>query len=223
MDETGRARSEPTPLRKALREARIEVAERSAVIVELRDAEAARLEILNDAIEPIFKEIAAEHSDLFDRGLTQGSTPRLWIDNVAHVTMGRDKRTYRFLLDTFYGRKLLAESTEIEPMVAAITRYVARRIVGREQSLVALPSGAPQRWMVSLPAFAIGAVAGIAILLAAALLFAPRSSFLAGIERPAVTQPPMANQSSKMTPRPAASKPRRSTLKRQLPFSPLIW
>ena len=72
MDETGRARSEPTPLRRALREARIEVAERSAVIVELRDAEAARLEMLNDAIEPIFKEIASEHSDLFDRGLTQG-------------------------------------------------------------------------------------------------------------------------------------------------------
>jgi len=174
MDETGRARSETTPLRKALREARIEVAERSAVIVELRDAEAARLEILSDAIEPIFKEIASEHADLFDRGLTQGSTPRLWIDNVAHVVMGRDKRTYRFLLDTFYGRKVLAESTEIEPMVAAITRYVARRIVAREQSLVALPSGTPQRWTALLPAFVIGVIAGIAILFAAALLFAPR-------------------------------------------------
>ena len=129
---------------------------------------------MNDAIDPIFKEIASEHSDLFDRGLTQGSTPRLWIDNVAHVVMGRDKRTYRFLLDTFYGRKVLAESTEIEPMVSAITRYVARRIVAREQSLVALPSGTPQRWTASLPAFAIGVIAGIAILFAAALLFAPR-------------------------------------------------
>jgi hypothetical protein len=222
MDETGRARSEPTPLRKALREARIEVAERSAVIVELRDAEAARLEILNDAIEPIFKEIAAEHSELFDRGLTQGSTPRLWVDNVAHVTMGRDKRTYRFLLDTFYGRKVLAESTKIEPMVSAITRYVARRIVAREQSLVALTSGAPQRWTASLPAFVIGVVAAIAILFAAALLFAPRWSFLAGFDRAAVLQPPMANHSSKTTPRPTASSPRRSISQRQRPASPLI-
>ncbi len=59
-------------------------------------------------------------------------------------------------------------------MVAAITRYVARRIVAREQSLVALPSGAPQRWTASLPAFVIGVLAGIALLFAAALLFAPR-------------------------------------------------
>jgi hypothetical protein len=223
MDESRRVRSEPTPLRRALREARIEVAERSAVIVELRDAEAARLELLNDAIAPIFKEIASEHSDLFDRGMSQGSTPRLWIDSVAHVAMGRDKRTYRFLLDTFYGRKLLAESTEIEPIVSAITRYVARRIVGREQSLVAMPWGAPQRWMASLPAFAIGAVAGIAILLAASLLFAPRWSFLTSFDRAPVAQPPIVNHSSKTTRRPAVSKPRRTTSQRQPPAWPLIW
>jgi len=141
MDETGRAKSE-TPLRDAMRIARIEAAERSAVIVELRDAEAARLEILNEAIEPIFGDIPAEHADIFDRGLSQGSLPRLWIDMVTHVAMGRDKRTYRLLNDTANGRRVLAESTEIEPMVAAITRYVARRVIAREQTLAASATAA---------------------------------------------------------------------------------
>ncbi len=38
--------------------------------------------------------------DLFDRGISRGDTPRLWIDVIAHVAMGRDKRQYRFVQDT---------------------------------------------------------------------------------------------------------------------------
>jgi hypothetical protein len=137
MDEMGRAKPAETPLKDAMRIARIEAAERSAVIVELRDAEAARLEILNEALDPVFLDIPMEHADIFDRGLSQGSLPRLWIDMVTHVTMGRDKRTYRLLYDTINGRRVLAESTEIEPMVEAVTRYVARRVIAREQALAA--------------------------------------------------------------------------------------
>jgi hypothetical protein len=138
VDQDGQAAEErrPSPLKEAVRAARIEAAERSAVVVELRDAEAARLEILNEALDPVFSDIPAEHADLFDRGLSQGSVPRLWIDMVAHVAMGRDKRTYRFLNDTAYGRRVLAESTETAPIVDAVTRYVARRLIAREQALV---------------------------------------------------------------------------------------
>jgi hypothetical protein len=187
MDDIRAKADTPTPLRKALREARIEAAERSAVIVDLRDAEAARLEMLNEAIEPVFAEIAPEHLELFDRGLTQGETPRLWVDNVAHVAMGRDKRTYRFLVDTLYGRRVLAESTEIVSVVTAVTRYVAGRIVAREQALAATaaptpeargrPAGrGPPRLRVgpALAAFVIGVLVGIVLLFAVALLFAPR-------------------------------------------------
>ncbi len=177
MDETGRAKAEaPGALRQAVREARIEAAERSAVIVELRDAEAARLEMLNEALDPVFKQIAPEHLDLFDRGISQGTTPRLWIDNVAHVTMGRDKRTYRLLVDTLYGRKVLAESHEMEPVVAAVTRYVAGRLVAREQALaesVATGAAAPRQFG-PVPAFVIGVLVGIVLLFAVALVFAPR-------------------------------------------------
>src|SRR3954466_2354380 len=85
-----------TPLQDAVREARIEVAERSAVVVDLRDAELARLELLNEALDPLFKEIPTD-IELFDRGISRGDVPRLWIDVIAHVEMGRDKRIYRFI------------------------------------------------------------------------------------------------------------------------------
>jgi hypothetical protein len=123
------------PLREALRQARIESAERTGVIVDLRDAEIARLELLNDSLDPLFNEIA-DDIELFDRGIARGGeTPRLWIDVVAHVDMGRDKRTYRFLLDGRHGRKVLAESAEVAGIADAVTKYVARRIIERERAL----------------------------------------------------------------------------------------
>jgi len=124
----------PQPLKEAVREARIEAAEKSGVVVDLRDADLARLELLNDALDPVFKEIPAR-VDLFDRGISRGDTPRLWVDVIAHVEMGRDKRQYRFVQDTRYGRAVLAESYEIRDVVQAVTRYVARRLVERERAL----------------------------------------------------------------------------------------
>ena len=124
----------PNALKDAVREARIEAAERSAVIVDLRDAEQVRLELLNEALDPLFKDIPA-NVELFDRGVSRGDTPRLWIDVIAHVEMGHDKRQYRFVQDTRYGRAVLAESHEVPEMVSAITRYVARRLIERERAL----------------------------------------------------------------------------------------
>ena len=124
----------PQRLRDALRQARIESAERTGVIVDMRDAEVARLEILNEALDPLFKEIP-DNMELFDCGLARGDTPRLWIDAVAHVDMGRDKRTYRFVQDTRYGRKILAESADTDEIVDGVTKYVARRIIERERAL----------------------------------------------------------------------------------------
>jgi hypothetical protein len=115
-------------LKDAVRRTRIEIAEQSSVVVDLRDAELARLELLNDALDPLFAETPTE-IDLFDRGISRGDTPRLWIDAIAHVAMGRDKRRYRFMLDTRYGRRVLAESNDIAEIVEAVTHYVASRII----------------------------------------------------------------------------------------------
>src|SRR5471030_3432647 len=133
----------PIRLRDALRQARIEAADRTGVVVDLRDAEVARLEILSDALDPLFAQVP-EQVDLFDRGISQGDTPRLWIDVVAHVVMGRDKRIYRFVQDTRFGRVVIAESHDIAALVDAITDYVARRLIEREHALVATPMAAPE-------------------------------------------------------------------------------
>lgn len=122
------------PLKEAVHQARIEAAERTSVVVDLRDAEVARLELLNEALDPLFAEIPPE-VELFDRGLSRGDTPRLWIDAVAHIAMGRDKRIYRLLQDTRVGRRVLAESNDSQEMVRAVTAYVARRLVEREGAL----------------------------------------------------------------------------------------
>src|SRR4051794_22158013 len=105
--ETGAVRA--PRLIDAVRQARIDIAERAGVVVDLRDAETARLEILNEALDPVYAELPAG-IELFDRGITNGDPPRLWVDMVAFVAMGRDKRIYRLLQDTRFGRRVLAES-----------------------------------------------------------------------------------------------------------------
>jgi hypothetical protein len=124
----------PSALKSAVHQARIEAAERTGVVVDLHDAEFARLEMLNEALDPVFADLPAG-IELFERGVVPGEQPRLWIDIVAHVVMGRDKRVYRFLQDTRYGRRILAESPQIDLIVEAVTRYAARRLVEREQAL----------------------------------------------------------------------------------------
>jgi len=159
-----------TPLKQALHDARLEAAERSAVIIDLRDAEMARLEILNEAVEGVFKDIPARHGDYFDRGVSGGTQPRLWLDAITHVVMGNDKRTYRLLTDTVNGRRVLEESTDVPAMREAITRYVARRMVAREQALATTETneGAPKKSRGAVfAAFVFGALFGAAALFAA--------------------------------------------------------
>ena len=169
----------PVPrLRDAMRQARIEIAERTAVIVDLRNAEIARLELLNEALEPVFADIPPD-VELFDRGIAPGDPPRLWIDMIAHVVMGRDKRSYRFVQDTRYGRRVLAESGDVAQIAAAVTAYVARRLVERERvlegdsaiivhdAMLAAARRRRRRWRV-LWAFSFGLIVGAAALFAVA-------------------------------------------------------
>jgi hypothetical protein len=141
----------------------------------MRDAEAARLDMLNDVLDPVFTEVPAG-VDIFDRGVSRGEVPRLWIDITAYVLMGRDKRTYRFVQDTRYGRKLLSESADIDETAKVITRYVAARLIERER---ALAEGGEQRakprqsaWR-AIGAFVLGLIIGAAALVIAALVLGP--------------------------------------------------
>jgi hypothetical protein len=176
--------SRPQRLKDALRKARVESAERSGIVVDLHDAEVARLEVLNEAIEPLFAELPPE-VDLFDLGISRGETPKLWIDAIAHVAMGRDKRVYRFVQDTRYGRKVLAESVHVSEIVQAVTKYLAQRLVERERALAhggtALIGDLRRearferrkRHRHAIEIFLLGLLAGVAVLIAAALLLGP--------------------------------------------------
>jgi hypothetical protein len=123
-------------LSNAIREVKNAMADRDDVVVEMRDAERARLEILAQELESITAEVPADHQG-FDFAISSGMQPRFWIDAVAHVSMGRDRRTYRFVRDTRMGRVVLAESTDLKPVADAVTRYVAERIVERQRELEA--------------------------------------------------------------------------------------
>jgi hypothetical protein len=131
----------PSSLKSAVRKARVEQAERSDVVSDLRRAEFARLDLLHDAFKPILAQVPAS-VDLFDCGIAPGERPRLFVDMIAFVEMGHDKRTYRFVQDTRHGRVTLAEGDKVEPIIEAMTDYIARRLVEREAALAADITGA---------------------------------------------------------------------------------
>lgn len=136
MDERRSDHLKPAPpsLLAAIRRARVESAEQSEAVAELRQAEIARLELLLEAIRPVLDQ-APEGVELFDPGIAFGERPRLFLDMISFIDLGHDRRTYRFFQDTRHGRVLIAESPLIERIVAAMTNYVARRLVEREQAL----------------------------------------------------------------------------------------
>jgi hypothetical protein len=99
--------------------------------------------------------------------------------------MGRDKRQYRFVQDTRYGRAVLAESYEVADIGRAVTRYVARRMVERERALAddaAIGLASAQKIIEqeqrrgrqrALRTFAYGIIVGVIALVALALFYRP--------------------------------------------------
>jgi hypothetical protein len=95
--------------------------------------------------------------------------------------MGRDKRIYRFVQDTRFGRIVIAESHDVSTVVDAITSYVARRMIEREHALVAKPAPAPAPVVTEKPRrsafwiFALGFVIGGVALFGLALFASLRN------------------------------------------------
>ena len=104
-------------LTDAIRRVRTAEAERSDVVVELRDAEKARLDLLAEELKSVFDDVP-EDNDTFLFNVAPGTPPRLWIDMTAFVAMGRDRRTYRFLKDTRIGRTVILETAKAGDMAA---------------------------------------------------------------------------------------------------------
>ena len=119
-------------LSDAIREVRNAAADREDVVVDMREAQRMRLELLAAELAPVFAEVPSDN-EWFDFAISSGLQPRLWIDAVSHVSMGRDRRTYRFVRDTRLGRVVLAKSTDMKPVADQVMRYVAERIVERQR------------------------------------------------------------------------------------------
>lgn len=164
-------------LHRAIREVRVAQSERGDVVVELREAERTRLDLLAEALQPVASDLPEGH-DEFALAVLPGDPPRYWVDATAFVMMGRDKRTYRFLRDTRLGRVVIGESSEIDAIAGLVTGYVAERIVEKERALAAdwaetriAPPAEPEKrsrgsvfWAVA--GFLLGALAGAFLLLA---------------------------------------------------------
>lgn len=135
-DTTGRggASSNVRSLTEAIRKARVAESERADVVVEIREAERARLDMLADELRAVFAELP-DGDEQFILQISGGTQPRLWIDMTSFVLMGRDRRTYRFLKDTRLGRTVILETADLEDMADCVTHYVAERIIERERAL----------------------------------------------------------------------------------------
>ena len=134
MNEKPENASAQPDLAAAIRQARIENAERAEAVADLREIELSRLALLEDALKSVVGQ-APPGVDMFDLALTKGEHPRLFLDMIAFVDMAHDRRAYRFFQDTRHGRALIAESQSIDTIAAAVANYVARRLVERERAL----------------------------------------------------------------------------------------
>lgn len=168
-------------LSDVVRVVRDAAADRSDAAAELREMRRARLELLAEELKPVFAEVP-EDDPQFDFVLSSGLQPRLWIDATAHVALGRDGRTYRFLRDSRLGRSVIAESAKMSEISKAVTEHIAERMVERQRMLDGPMSptidrnGNPVRrrrpmaqlgeYLSGLLLVIFGAIAGIAILIA---------------------------------------------------------
>ena len=133
---SGHAPAALASLKQAMRRARFDDAERLGAMADMRAARVGRLELLAEALQPLAAQIP-EDVDLFDFGLMPGVNPRLFLDMIGFVEMGRDARTYRLIQDTRHGRTVIAESESVPRIVEAATDYVARRLLERDKALAA--------------------------------------------------------------------------------------
>ena len=121
-------------LSDVVREVKIAAAEREDVVVDMKEADRARIDLLAEELAPVFEQVP-EEDEQFDFAISSGLQLRLWIDAIAHVQMGPDRRTYRFVRDSRHGRVVMAESSDMMRIADSVTHYVAERMVERRRYL----------------------------------------------------------------------------------------
>ena len=72
--------------------------------------------------------------DLFDRGISRGDVPRLWIDVIAHSKWAATNGNTASCRTRAMAAPCSRRADEIPEMMQAVTHYVARRLVEREHA-----------------------------------------------------------------------------------------
>ncbi len=150
----------------ALRQARLAEAAHFEAVLDIRDAQTLRLQVLKDELAPDIL-ANADAAAFVDLALVPGDPPRLWIDLITSVVMAPDPRTYRLVQDVPAGRQSLLETADRAEMIASIKQHIAHRLISREREKT---SAAPLKPMIAgystgalilawLSGFSIGALA----------------------------------------------------------------
>lgn len=121
-------------LNETMNRIRTAQANREDVVVDMKHAKLSRLELLAEDLSSVFEDIPSDNEQ-FEFAISQGETPRLWIDMTSFLRMGADGREYEFVKDTRLGRTILARSNNREQMGHRVTDYVAERILERERMI----------------------------------------------------------------------------------------
>lgn len=126
----------------ALRQARLSEAAHFEAVLDIRDAQTLRLQVLKDELVPVVKS-NPDAASFVDLALVPGDPPRLWIDLITQIVMAPDPRTYRLVQDTPGGRQTLLETGDRKEMVEKVQQHVAHRMVAREREKVGVVAPKP--------------------------------------------------------------------------------
>lgn len=109
-------------------------ADRDDVVIDMKEAERARIDLLVEELRPLFEDVDPQ-DERFDFAVSSGRRPRLWLDATTYVSMGNDRRTYRLVRDRLHGRSVLAETGQLDLMADAVSTYIAERVLERRRAL----------------------------------------------------------------------------------------
>jgi hypothetical protein len=111
-------------------------------VLDIRDAQTLRLQVLKDELAPVIKS-NAEAASFVDLALVPGDPPRLWIDLITAIVMAPDPRTYRLVQEAAGDRQTLLETGDRGEMVEKVKQHVAHRMVAREREKLGVAAPKP--------------------------------------------------------------------------------
>lgn len=149
-------------LNGALRQARLAEAAHFEAVLDIRDAQTLRLQVLKDELAPAIL-ANAEAASFVDLALVPGDPPRLWIDLITSIVMAPDPRTYRLVQDGPGGRQTLLETADRVEMVDRVKQHIAHRLIAREREKTGIKAQGPKLLGYSTGALVLAWLSGFSI------------------------------------------------------------